>query len=88
MNTQSIEEIVNDLFSIFSDKDFAHVIIREQGFSRIITVTKLLKHFGDNVYIWKIAERKNAALFLVIDPVQEGYSAQIDTDTKQHGRDT
>lgn len=67
------EEIINDLLSRESKIQMFQRTIRRQGHSRYIAISKLLpKHFS-SARIYKIADHRNAALLLFIDPSLEGY---------------
>lgn len=74
------EEIAYDLLSRATEIQMFQRTIRRQGHSRYIAISKLLpKHFG-SARIYKIADHRNAALLLFIDPSLEGFNAQITRD--------
>ena len=74
------EGIAADLLSRASQIQMFQRVIRRQGHSRYLAISKLLpKHFS-SARIYKIADHKNAALLLFIDPTLKGYDAQTTTN--------
>lgn len=72
-NGMSIREICEDLLTHIGEVREHSGMIRYQGYSRVLAVTKVIPRSFMYTSMFKVAENQNAVLILVLDRTRQGY---------------